>query len=553
MNKIHSILKKNILVLIKSKWWVLVIIIGPLLLMFLSGVVFDNLNEYKLNIGVYAPIYDETTNSFISKINTDEFRTLKANSEIECIDFIKLGIANACVVFPSGTKELIIYIDYSKLNLAWVVRDKLFSRVEERSTEITRELTDNVLSKLIIIEGEASNALSIAPLISENELRIAQLTADTVVVLQNNSNKLNISNIDKLLGMINSVKVANDEIVLMSKSNLNYTNSIVGRGDFDQEIESGYIEGINKRRADILLLQNYILSLYSAENPNSFNNSIYNIGLWAIQSNSAILKGEEGLRNIASLSETNNKMLRRLNFSMENLKKEIYNTDNFSAEDIASPVTATIQSINSYNTNLNYVFPTLMVLAIMLASLLLSSIVVVMELNSAAFFRNVISPVRESFFFFTQYLTNLTIIGIQIFLMILVSMFFFLSQIAGNIINTSIVCFVIATFFIILGLTLGYLFRTEQMSVLAATFTASIFMFFSNLLVPIENMPLFFTNILQYNPFIVSVSLIRKVILFNQTSLSMLPEISYLIFLTVLLIIFHFLMNYIFGRKQQIK
>src|SRR3989344_728012 len=116
MNKLNSILKKNLLILLMSKWWVLVVIIGPLLVIFLSGIAFDNLNEYRLNIGVYSPTYNELTNSFISKLNTDEFRTVKANSEVECIDYIKLGVSHACIIFPldlelgAENKELTIFI-----------------------------------------------------------------------------------------------------------------------------------------------------------------------------------------------------------------------------------------------------------------------------------------------------------------------------------------------------------------------------------------------------------------------------------------------------------
>ena len=556
MNKIESILKKDLLVLIMSKWWVLVVIIGPLLVIFLSGVAFDNLNEYRLNIGIYSPTYTELTNSFISKLNTGEFRTLKAKSEEECIDYIKLGMSHACIIFPAdlalgaSNKELVIFIDYSRLNLAWVVRDRLFSRVEEKSTEITMQLTDNLLSRLLIVRNEISNDMPLIVMMDELGQNITVRAADTILVVANRSYALNVSHVDKLESSIRSARNTDIELVQKSKKNLEFAEGLAITGDFDDDTQSKYLSDINKRNEDIINLEKYLDQLFIGDYSGSINNTIEDLRFRADKSSMAISMSEDALADILSLSDINDKLIRRVRYSADYIERELKNIDEFSAEEIAAPVAAEIKPITSYNTNLNYVFPTLMAMAIMLASLLLSVIIVVMELNSPAFFRNFISPVRKHIFFFTTYLTNLIIVGIQIALMILMSMAFFFSQVTGNIINTILVCLVIATFFIVLGMGVGYLFKTEQISILAATFTASIFLFLSNMLVPIENMPVFFLKIVQFNPFIISVSLLRKVILFDQSLIVVSYEAGYLLLLTTVLLLLYYWIGYMRKNKR---
>ena len=94
---------------------------------------------------------------------------------------------------------------------------------------------------------------------------------------------------------------------------------------------------------------------------------------------------------------------------------------------------------------------------------------------------------------------------------------------------------------------IGYLFKTEQIGILASTFSASIFLFLSGILMPIENMPGFLMKIVQFNPFVLSVSLLRKSILFQQSFMALQSEMLYLVlFIAVMALsylLFHLLGN----------
>lgn len=554
MNKLAFIIKKNFLILVKSKWWALIIILGPLLIIFLTGIAFDNLNEYRINIGVYSPTYTELTNSFISKLNTEQFRTIKAKTESECIDDAKLGLSHTCIIFPANlalgasNKNILIYIDYSKLNLAWIIRDRLFSRVTERSSEITRQLTQNLLSKLLLTRDEIGNGILIVEVVTGNENGVIDNTNVTFYFVSNINTTvgLNVSDIDRLKSKVDSVKSAFDIQTLQAQNNIKFAEDLVKSSSFSDSEEEAYFADIGKQKEDVSGQDAYVNDLFNPQYPNSINNSIsnirYKIDMINLNANSTrllVLQINDELYNTSQLTAANAKLLRKLAFSLNNIQKELQSVDQLTAEDISSPVVADIKPLTDYNTYLNYIFPTLMAMSLMLAALLLSAIVVVMELNSPAFFRNFISPTSDFVFFFTSYLTNLSLIGVQVAVMLLISILFFFSQVISNIWTTIIACFFIATFFILLGMGIGYLFRTEQISILAAAFGASILLFLSNILMPIENMPELFTNIVQFNPLIISISLLRKTILFKQSLIDVNQEILYLlIFIIILMIIF---------------
>jgi len=559
MNKIFLIVKKNLSILVKSRLWMLVVIIAPLLVIFLTGIAFDNLNAYRINIGVYSPTYTPLTNSFISKLNTDQFRTIKARTEEECIDDVKIGLSNTCIIFPPNLKlgtennDITIFIDYSKLNLAWIVRDQLFSRVEERSTEITKELTENILSKLLITRDEVSKDIALVALIKENEEGTSKKAAETFnLVSINDTVVLNSSIVDRLDSKIRSVKASNDKAIEEALKNIDFAESIVKSSEFESDDKNGYLDAIKKQRSAIRGEQTYIERFFDPSYAGSINNAVEDLRFRVDIIGKVISESKDNLFEINELTASNNKLLRKVDFSMANVERELESIDKLSAKDIATPVVTDIKPLTSYNTYLNFIFPTLIAMAIMLAALLLSTIVVVMEINSLAFFRNSISPTSSIIFFFTSYLTNLSVVGLQVIIILIISMLFFFSQVVSNIFTTLAVSFFIASFFIVLGMGIGYLFKTEQMSILAATFAASILLFLSNILLPIENMPQFFAEIAQFNPFIASVSLLRKSLLFQQSLLAMWNEILVLILFTFVLLII-FASVYWINRKKRVR
>ena len=102
MKKLFTLIKKNFKLLLRSKSSALIILIGPLLIMLLTGLAFNNTNVYSINIGIFSKDYTELTNSFIEKLRTEQFTALKTPSEEICINKVKEGHIHICVIFPEN-------------------------------------------------------------------------------------------------------------------------------------------------------------------------------------------------------------------------------------------------------------------------------------------------------------------------------------------------------------------------------------------------------------------------------------------------------------------
>ncbi len=64
---------------------------------------------------------------------------------------------------------------------------------------------------------------------------------------------------------------------------------------------------------------------------------------------------------------------------------------------------------------------------------------------------------------------------------------------------------------------IGYSFRSEETSILAAIGVASLLMFFSNTIFPVEAISASLKNIAVYNPLVITDSLLKKMILFDSS------------------------------------
>ena len=149
------IIQKNIKLLLRTKASTLIIVLGPLLLVFFSGIAFDNTNLYSVKIGTYSASYNALTNSFIEKLHEKQFKTTQYSSEETCTEGIKKGEINACIVFAPDFKlaqnqsnEITFYLDYSKLNLVWTITSVMSEQISLRSKELSTNLTAEVMRAL---------------------------------------------------------------------------------------------------------------------------------------------------------------------------------------------------------------------------------------------------------------------------------------------------------------------------------------------------------------------------------------------------------------------
>src|SRR3989344_5435081 len=185
---------------------------------------------------------------------------------------------------------------------------------------------------------------------------------------------------------------------------------------------------------------------------------------------------------------------------------------------IVSPVKTSIEPISSLNSYLLYILPTILVLLIMLVALLMSSASIITEKESRAYFRNFITPTNEFLFMAGEFMSNFIILAFQITILLAVIYYFFSSTLSiQTFFLAGFALLVLGSFFILLGMLFGYLFNTKQTVTLAAISAAMIMLFFSNTILPLETLSLYTRNIVQFNPFIIGETMLKKILLFNSS------------------------------------
>ncbi len=493
---LFNIIKKNFKLIIRSKSSSLVVLLGPLIIIALVGTAYNTSNIYDIRIGAYSESYSELADSLLDALGGQQFSVVKFDNEEQCITSIKSSEVHVCVIIPKDltidTSEAInFHVDQSRVNLVWIVIDALSSKVKSKSSELSLQLTSAMLNTLGNAQVQISEKEKILEtLISSNEGSLTKVTE--VSTSLNNINTDLVSAID--LGKI-SQKL--DEVISVN----NLSSSM-----FDPV------------KATITNIKN---------NTEQLGTSLTS------------LKADVGgkIEEVKGSLDTNKNNINEIKSSLSGLKTNIESVTGTSAENVVTPIKTQITPIVAEKTHLNFLFPTLVILVVMLIGLLLSSGLVVKEKTSSAFFRNYITPTNDGIFILGHFLTNFIILTIQLVVVLGVASIFFKGALSSVILLSAIVLLFIISVFILLGMAIGYLFKTEETSVLATISVASLLLFFSSTILPLETLPSYLKQIALYNPFVISEDILKKVMLFKVEFVSILDPLLILVTYIILLLI----------------
>ena len=511
MNKLLTIVKKNFKILIRSKSSALIIIFGPLLLILLVGTAFNTASIYDIKVGAYSSAYSELSESIIVKLQDDQYKVIKTDSQDKCINGVKSGIYHLCVIFPpnlevkEGAANLVeIYVDQSRMNLVYAIKSSITSKVSSRSKEISEGLTGIIVSEL----EESAKSLE------EKKSTLSALRAST----GNIGSKIN-SLVSTSKDITESMNTTYDELAQLEELNIK-----------QQNVSGSYYKGmkvlIETLKVEIRLLN----SSTSAISQNS-ENLLTDIAAYT--------------DNIRDIETTTSKIIQDVNAIKV---KDV--------ESIVSPIKTETKTVTAERTHINYLFPTLIMIVIMFVSLLLSSVTVIREKLSPAYFRNFISPTGSFLFVFGAYLTNILIIVLQIGIVLGV-MLFIEPEMSNTLLNLGAAVLIITSVFILLGMIVGYLFTSEETATVGAISLGTILLFFSNTIIPLETLPIWIKQIVDYNLFVVSDNILRALILFKQPLESILQQIyiliAYAAVFIVLITIIYKASNEIYNIKRHLK
>ncbi|MEA3429653.1 MAG: ABC transporter permease [Nanoarchaeota archaeon] len=526
-----TLIKKNFKLLLRAKSSSLIVILGPLLVIFLVGVAFDNANTYSLNLGVYSESYNDLTNSFVDALTNKDFNVQKFETEQNCLTKIKQGTIHTCITFPPDMKisddiqnEILLNVDYSKINLVWMIIDTLKSQVASKSEQISQGLTEVLLQKLDETRIEIHNNNPIVDSLQGNNNELVTKTASVLSKVQGMDLSLDLDSlgVTSLKSSVQEQSSSNSQISNTAKLIKNKAE------DIREELDDLNISNSSSIYTYLEIVELSANTIGNTTDNNvswsSINNlvSTLDLGLKSVQSR--LHDAESAKTDVGSDVSTINSLLGKSKTEIDNVKNALQKIDASisgievtKASTIVSPINTKINPITPEKTHLNYIFPGLIILVIMFIGILLSSTLVMMEKHSPAYFRNLITPVRYITFFLGTYITALITVLVQVIVILAISAIFFQSQILTNIWVTLTLLFVIATMFVFLGMLIGHLFKSEETSTLASVSISSIMLLLSDIIIPVESMPAYVLNIARFNPFVIAETALKRSLMFGAS------------------------------------
>lgn len=478
INILIGLIKKNFKLLVRSRSSALIVLLGPLLIIGLVGAAFNTTNFYNINIGTYSGYYNELTLSILEELEDKNFNVMKTETKEDCISKIKRSELHVCATFPDdmkigGEEGVVFYVDKTRMNLVWVIIDSVSSKISTRTSELSKELTNVIVSTLDDTRSK----------IREKESVLAEAI------------ELNLDAKSEIGNFSSGLK----------KLDLEYSTNELGLGNIRSELSSA-ISGVGATQD---AFEDVYEAISDTENKSysiagKFSDARSNVG-------GMLTDVDDVKKSVSNSLFTMHQVASTLSSIMGSI-----NIVEFSeTETIVTPIKTSIEPIISEKTHLNNMFPTLLVLIIMFIGLLLASTLVVREKTSNAYFRNFITPTGDGLFMFGDYLTNFVILFLQMVVVFLVSLLFFKEALLNVLFNTSIVLILVVSCFVMLGMFIGQIFNSEETNTLGAISIGSILLFFSSTILPLETLPKTIRSIANLNPFVIGESMLKEVMLFN--------------------------------------
>ncbi|MBW2973371.1 ABC transporter permease [Candidatus Woesearchaeota archaeon] len=553
------LVKKNIKLLVRARSSALIVVFGPLLVVFLAGLAFDNTNLYAVKVGTFSEQYNELSNSFIDKLSDKQFKVIRYPDSPSCTKAIEIGEVNTCLVFSpdfelarNGSNGITFYVDYSKINLVWTILNVMTESISERSLELSRNLTTILVDAL---ETSSTDIISKKPTLvqlttanDESNRRITDVSVRLEeIALDFDPNEFGANDLASAKKNVkhwvdNSLDLGKDALSKAANS-IDAVGNVVPASSLSEEAKANLLDSLEERIADLAEIEDRLDTTEALVFQESveFDEMVDSIIGKITQTKTNLDKAAKDtdmsvdeLTNVRSLLDASLKNLLNLQRSFNNIEKMYDAIKVKDPSSVIQPIITTIKPITSEKTYLNYITPILIVLILAFTALLLAPTLILLEKNSPAYFRNYMMPVKDNIFILGTFLSSFIVLMVQLIVILAIASIIFSTQIFSGMGSTLSVVILLAATFTFMGMIVGYLFNSEETAMLAGISVGSVLLFLSDIIIPIESMPPFIYTLAQYSPLVVGGTLLRSTMLYNASFIDIGAKFILLIFYCIL-------------------
>lgn len=535
MQSLWLLTKKNLTLLFRSKSSSLIVFFAPLLTILILGLSYNTSSSYGLNIGIVAPSISADVDGVIKTLQEQNFRVITYDHRLEeCVGDIKIGAVHTCMVLPDSfqvdgntPKEVVFHLDPSKINLVWMIQETLKTKIDFKAQEISQSLAQGLISTLQSTKTGIGDSNSQLSAVKEK----SSSASNSVTSAQSSLTGLDLSAPEVVYDTViiaattTEIQMALDKIT-EAKSELDELNLTAA----EKEVIKTALDEAGTQLASASASMNGSITTLIGSLQNDSTAAKAKLASTA----EAITGSSSGLSSATTLLQETNTALDSVKSALSTLQSNLEAQKVTEPGTVANPIVTRIEKVAKDSTLLNYTFPTLLVLVVMFTSLLLGTILVMMEKNSPAFLRNYFLPIKKTIFILSIYLTNLALILVQIVILLGISLLF-LKESLPALPAIALILFISASVFTFLGMAIGYLFASEETGVLASISAGSILLFVSGVVLPIEAISPALREIAAFNPFVLSEKIIREIFIFGSSLAQVWPDVVILIGYAVVL------------------
>ncbi len=283
ISKLYYIVMKNMLVLSRSKGFMVGIVLAPLVITAIMGSVFSSDSMSSINIGVVDDSFDKVSKDLLLDTDDSKCRFKTFNAIDDCIDSILRSDTHACILFDetfsTGAEKknkIYVYADHSRIHLVWGVINTATESLGNNSYNESIDLIDKLLNQIDDYEKK----------IDRNSDKIGLIVSDVGSLesrLSNSSEKLDDLDIEDNSTISDAIHTLSDDIdsfrdkihSLSAEQDLNsdiaenFSVLIHENKNKLAEFESkfrGTREDMVKERSDCIELRSYTLEEYAQYN-----------------------------------------------------------------------------------------------------------------------------------------------------------------------------------------------------------------------------------------------------------------------------------------------
>jgi len=183
---IFAVIKKDFKTLFRAKSSAFTIVIGPLIVIMLIFLAFNNASFFEVKVATYSSGYSELSNEIVTKLNSSGYIVNKVNNSSDCIEGVKMGEFNVCLFFSGDMKvangannNITVYVDSSRINIVDSITSNISKIVMNKSQGLSIELTNVLVNQLTLTSTTLKEKSDFITAINVNNNKIKENTNTT--------------------------------------------------------------------------------------------------------------------------------------------------------------------------------------------------------------------------------------------------------------------------------------------------------------------------------------------------------------------------------------